>query len=258
MIVDASCLSRFFCFLQIYSNPSAWLVLLLTVSINLLLELAWRAYRQSRNPSVAQIYQEILRQPLQRREEATKPGLLSQPSKSLLPIHESKHEEAEEIHTGNADVFKSQIVRAMLRFRNLTGSQFDSAAQAELQNHDAFQTGSKANSTVKPVPLQSSHSSSSLATPGAAAASVHHSPSPGAPFQSTSPTGTVPYTRPPMFNPTPSASMHSHDDATIQGNASQSAYESPPGVIAPSDLTISSYRERGNEEDVKVQDRRVI
>lgn len=33
---------------------------------------------------------------------------------------------------------KKNLIRAMLRFRNLTGSQFDSAAQAELQSHDKF------------------------------------------------------------------------------------------------------------------------
>jgi len=33
---------------------------------------------------------------------------------------------------------QSALVRSMLRFRNLTGSYFDSAAQAKYQNHDSM------------------------------------------------------------------------------------------------------------------------
>jgi hypothetical protein len=38
------------------------------------------------------------------------------------------------------DKLKNNMVRAMLRFRNMTGAQFDSAAQAQLQQHDKFKT----------------------------------------------------------------------------------------------------------------------
>jgi len=39
------------------------------------------------------------------------------------------------------ETLKRSVIRAMLRFRNLTGSTFDSAAQAQYQHHDVMSTG---------------------------------------------------------------------------------------------------------------------
>jgi len=58
------------------------------------------------------------------------------------------------------DKLKNNMVRAMLRFRNMTGAQFDSAAQAQLQQHDKFRhTDADGKEVASPEPLGGAASS---------------------------------------------------------------------------------------------------
>eukprot|EP00808_Paulinella_micropora_P007559 g34298.t1 len=69
--------------------------------------------------------------------------------------------------------FKMNVIRAMLQFRNLTGAQFDSAAQAKYQTHDTYESGqpSRTLAILEPekAPVQFHRSPvtpSSMSTPG--------------------------------------------------------------------------------------------
>ena len=42
-----------------------------------------------------------------------------------------------------ADILRQTLIRSMLRFRNMTGASFDSAAQARYQQHDQPMTKSQ-------------------------------------------------------------------------------------------------------------------
>jgi len=78
----------------------------------------------------------------QRRKAKTKRMTLEERAKKMVDA--LKREESE--HPGRRDrddVLKASIVRSMLRFRNLTGTKFDSAADAKNQDHDKFSVGAE-------------------------------------------------------------------------------------------------------------------
>lgn len=171
-------------------TPTAWLSVILTVSIPLLLEFVWRSTRRNLRPSLNRVLRERLheikwktevesktrtwssgdgssldlpslsegREKLartdpyslinsteysaewQHRKARTGRVTLEQRAKKLVD-EMKKEESAEESQLEDADreaMLRANIVRSMLRFRNLTGSKFDSAAEAKNQDHDKF------------------------------------------------------------------------------------------------------------------------
>jgi magnesium-transporting ATPase (P-type) len=128
---------------EIYASPNAWLTIILAVGSCLLLELAYRGYQRESRPYLYQIYQEKIRfEQLGHPEalaQAKQPLVQPMPSKLHLPISDDPTAEHSKIGSDSQySHLKAHMVRAMLRFRNMTGGQFDSAAQAHLQQHDQY------------------------------------------------------------------------------------------------------------------------
>jgi len=169
---------------QMYTYPHAWLVIMMSVSIPLLLELLYRAMRLHLRPTFAQILQERVRMKETRqpsygtsdeesvtkgaeatgRDETTKaqPGGKDKTDKKATAdlvssteyqgwtgrknktshrfentskALEKLEEKEEDIRKRDSET-RSSVIRVLLRFRNLTGAQFHSAAQAKNQIHD--------------------------------------------------------------------------------------------------------------------------
>ena len=141
---------------QIYSCPAAWLTILLTVAVLLLAECVMRGWQREWWPTVTQVYQERRRiaDEKRRRGAVGEESALEQDESSEeqqrraagrgstvhVPIDidaERRGEVDGEVSGGhNAELLKQNVVKAMLRMRNQMGAQFDSAAQAALQQHD--------------------------------------------------------------------------------------------------------------------------
>jgi len=168
-----------------FKSPTVWLTLILSTSIPLLMELAFRAMKREIQPAFSVILQEKLR--LKRKDLRGTGGASPLPKGDSMPLQQSgpvstagtgekspkgpasaqvvtSHQEEEKWASvkkqnpktamRSADALKSleknrlsikdrnegkvreAVIRSMLRFRNLTGGQFDSAAQAKFQNHD--------------------------------------------------------------------------------------------------------------------------
>jgi len=155
--------------------------LIVSVSIPMLMELAFRAAKRELRPAYDVILQEKLR--LKRRDihhptggpkDAIPLDVNSSPrsgntaSSQVVASHVDeekwavvKHQKSNKtvvrseealkqlernrlsIKDRNEGKVREAVVRAMLRFRNLTGGQFDSAAQAKWQNHDPMIKASK-------------------------------------------------------------------------------------------------------------------
>eukprot|EP00808_Paulinella_micropora_P016094 g82103.t1 len=150
---------------MIYPAPQTWLILLLGISVPLLLELAYRGLQRDMRPTYAQILQERYRL---RTNESIKEGKLELNLKKFLVRGDTEFISADKPLVPNAEFeekwvlrkasnkakratplkdfsspsqrnLKGTVIEAMLRFRNLTGAQFDSAAQAKYQRHDAYE-----------------------------------------------------------------------------------------------------------------------
>ena len=140
----------------IYECPAAWLTILLTVALLLLAECVMRGWQREWRPTVTQVYQERRRMA----EEKRRRGAVGEESRTSqddsseeqqrraagrgsmahvpIDIDAERRSDAEgEVSGGyNAELLKQNVVKAMLRMRNQMGAQFDSAAQAALQQHD--------------------------------------------------------------------------------------------------------------------------
>ena len=141
---------------QIYSCPAAWLTILLTVAMLLLVECVMRGWQREWQPTVTQVYQERRRMADEKRRrgavgEESRPEqdessekLQNTAARRVSTVHapidiepERRGELEGEVSGGhNAELLKHNLVKAMLRMRNQMGAQFDSAAQAALQQHD--------------------------------------------------------------------------------------------------------------------------
>jgi len=174
-----------------YASAMHWLVVLAAVFVCMGLELLWRGAMRELRPSIVQIYQEIYRLTPAEQKAALDPARLmmvdtlngDSPS-STSPEATSAKGDGDAIHvdvsvshrrgarasdesrrnsivsvghdsTRGSQKTKSNMVRAMLRFRNLTGAHFDSAAQAQLQQHDRFVFNNSPKHTLKNQPSAS-------------------------------------------------------------------------------------------------------
>jgi magnesium-transporting ATPase (P-type) len=135
--------------MHVFSQPQFWLLLIfcvLTVSAG---EVFMRGLKIMLRPTMTSLLQErhlfwnkdqkhALRvteqdEDLWKRRKKEKKGV--RPDVKVVEAIEQEHDEAT----------KEAIVRVMLRFRNLTGSQFESAASHLYQEHDAMVRGSYAD-----------------------------------------------------------------------------------------------------------------
>eukprot|EP00808_Paulinella_micropora_P029694 g29305.t1 len=154
---------------EIYEVPQTWLVMLLSISVPLLMELAYRGLQRDMRPTYAQILQERYR--LRSRSVKKEKTKLVEPKgdkaatsklisrsdttfisadKPLVPnaefkelwvprkINRVKKTPMQSVVLSEAGGLKPNVIDAMLRFRNLTGAQFDSAAVAKYQQHDTY------------------------------------------------------------------------------------------------------------------------
>lgn len=172
------------------ANPTAWFAIILTTSVPLILEFAWRSCRRTLRPSLNRVLRERLHvlkwaldaQPVkeawnhdndsldlpslsgeedrqltrpdpytlinsteyvknwQHRKNKTKRVTLEQRAKKIVDDLKKteEHEQSKLAEKEKEAILRATIVRSMLRFRNLTGSKFDSAAEAKNQEHDKF------------------------------------------------------------------------------------------------------------------------
>eukprot|EP00457_Paulinella_chromatophora_P000244 gb/GEZN01000244.1/.p1 GENE.gb/GEZN01000244.1/~~gb/GEZN01000244.1/.p1 ORF type:complete len:1614 (-),score=328.46 gb/GEZN01000244.1/:227-5068(-) len=180
-------------FQQLVAQPQVWLITLLAVSVPFLLEMAYRGLQRDLRPTYAQILQEryLARRDKNHRED-TKLNRLARAGSSLyvsssplVPPSEYEQQWKSRKHTPSkkrpeesvppspislqeADKrkqFKMRVIGAMLRFRNLTGAQFDSAARSQYQTHDRYDPTPGDSSGTTPagsLTLGSSPSSSAL------------------------------------------------------------------------------------------------
>jgi len=145
---------------RIYANANAWLTLVMTVGIPLIVELTFRYAHRQFSPTYTEVLQEhdfivhsFRRQASQPRtgavideKEPSKPVKTPQSparhdhtkAEALLHLKTLDAKSKEWVANVGSDKLQAAVIKSMLRFRNLTGSQYDSAAQARLQNHDKF------------------------------------------------------------------------------------------------------------------------
>lgn len=144
-----------------WQSPETVMTSILTLTVPVLIEIAWRHIQRQRDPSLTQIMQERVRfgrnernkkdldktkrKPIKVQLEAMEynekwgnRALLSERRQKRKTQIRKTIDDASPIDKDNDGDAKlrTQIIRSMLRFRNLTGAQFDSAAQARFQNHD--------------------------------------------------------------------------------------------------------------------------
>jgi phospholipid-translocating P-type ATPase (flippase) len=144
---------------RIYADAHVWAIVFLTVMIPLLLELAAKGLMRQHSPSVAHVLKEkAYLQEAAVTSSRVHPGSVRDKSafsrsKRLLTRTEEKaivvraDNSMREVPSFNTARSKSSmkevadrkaVMNTILRFRKLTGSQFDSAAQAQFQTHDTF------------------------------------------------------------------------------------------------------------------------
>jgi len=136
---------------RFFGDGMFWLVLFITVAIPLLLEVACRYTMQTLRPSYTQILQEkvigasaanrleVINTPEDDNKWASrKPGnkRQAQNEKTSAALKGLTAENPSNESKQQTDALRSVLIRSMLRFRNLTGSQFDSAANHKYQQHD--------------------------------------------------------------------------------------------------------------------------
>ena len=142
---------------RMWTSPEIVLTSILTIMIPCLMELAIRFIQRDLRPTLVQVLQERVR--IKRVTRKLVDRVNDQPTKVEVfhkealewgnlrpnPTRERKKTEirtmlqshASRISTSVDDVqLRKMVIRSMLRFRNLTGAQYDSAAQARFQNHD--------------------------------------------------------------------------------------------------------------------------
>jgi len=158
---------------RLYGTASAWLIIIITVAIPLIVEGTFRAFKRHLRPTYTQILQEYwnrsgklqygrqqdLRDLPRRMSGAAALSAAQLESKrDLRPIAttpksparedrqreqvldklksmDKKLTERKERNVNVGAGLQSAVIQSMLRFRNLTGSQFDSAAQARFMVH---------------------------------------------------------------------------------------------------------------------------
>lgn len=186
------------------SSGTVWLTMIITVAIPLLGELLIKGYYRDVHPTFTDILQEKLREKRRQRDasvKATPQGLDYQSDTPVAIVvgDNASNQVAVDAHEEKAwaashspksprkhgrmntvalfndstpiskdDAMRSALVQAMLRFRNLTGGVFSSAARADLHEYAPMKGESKENksaSTSVAVAAASSSPSSSTSSP---------------------------------------------------------------------------------------------
>jgi hypothetical protein len=145
---------------QMFGCPSFWLVCILTVSIPMILDLLILHLQRQLQPTFLHVMQETVQ--LQRETLIANADAFNRRSKTsiqITPEIEEKWTMLTEVKLDTQDLnkkntilgrfqqqaghtqdkeekLKNTLVKTMLRFRNQTGSNFESAAQAKYQVHD--------------------------------------------------------------------------------------------------------------------------
>eukprot|EP00462_Mataza_sp_D1_P024450 CAMPEP_0175135858 /NCGR_PEP_ID=MMETSP0087-20121206/8961_1 /TAXON_ID=136419 /ORGANISM="Unknown Unknown, Strain D1" /LENGTH=1356 /DNA_ID=CAMNT_0016418565 /DNA_START=258 /DNA_END=4328 /DNA_ORIENTATION=+ len=161
---------------RIYASAQVWLCILLTVSIPLLMEVYVASLCRHNNPTFTEFLQEKKQRnqqassivsPYTPRGNENRSDVVhsvqddhvwknrkqrgSQPDKQARQFEEARRK-LEQLQTATArhpstdkmeptpgEEYQASLQRVLLRFRNLTGSQFDSAAKAVYQEHDQLE-----------------------------------------------------------------------------------------------------------------------
>jgi hypothetical protein len=188
---------------QIYGDGYVWLVVLLTVSVPLLAELAFRGMMVQNTPTLGHVLKEkaYLKKVESKGETDTVSdfhaggGLITALQEKCVVQWKSlaKENQATEmkvksfLHRMSVREIKTKtdtngVFNTILRFRKLTGSQFDSAAQAQYQVHDDFmQLNGENVRGVRAVSTDSKSNEISKSMSKAMASSLHSAS--GAPIQ---------------------------------------------------------------------------
>lgn len=141
----------------LYSQPEFYLICFLAASVPIIVELFFRACKQIFRPTLANILQE------RQQSKKYKDDMLdeSQEEEWRKRKKSNRHEERfikasqklqkivpAKTQPGEKDQQRNAIVRSMLRFRNLTGGQYESAANAHYGSFDRLSVvGEAPNST---------------------------------------------------------------------------------------------------------------
>jgi phospholipid-transporting ATPase len=143
---------------SLYANPMAWLTIIWTMMVPLLVELSFRAFHRHLTPFYTHILQEwsfLASQPkgkdgslIDVQKKPTSPQLSASP---LLQARTDKvhgklrefEEQAQKRDQGmsvtkNPEHIRNTVIPALLRTHQMTGSVFESAAQAKFQQHADF------------------------------------------------------------------------------------------------------------------------
>jgi magnesium-transporting ATPase (P-type) len=143
---------------RMWTSPEIVLTSIITIAIPCLIEITVRYVQRDLRPTLVQILQErvrlkrVERRPHPENQDPTKVEVFNKEALEWGNMHPNPTRERKKTEfrnmmhahstarlsvnsTGDAQLRK-MVVRSMLRFRNLTGAQYDSAAQARFQTHD--------------------------------------------------------------------------------------------------------------------------
>lgn len=140
---------------KMWTSPETVLTAILTIAIPMLIELAVRFVQRDMFPTLTQILQELVRfkRTTKKKGEHDVPAKVELKEVDVVQWNITLNERRQRKKTQMQQTLdnmrpqgssvcmedpklRKRIVRSMLRFRNLTGAQFDSAAQARFQTHD--------------------------------------------------------------------------------------------------------------------------
>jgi len=143
---------------QMWTSPEIVLTSILTIAIPCLIELTVRYVQRDLRPTIIQILQERVRlkreerRPDPENHDPTKVDVFNKEALEWGNLHPNPNRERKKtelrnllhahssarlsVNSAGDAQLRKMVVRSMLRFRNLTGAQYDSAAQARFQNHD--------------------------------------------------------------------------------------------------------------------------
>lgn len=144
---------------KMWTSPEIVLTSIITIAIPCLIEITIRYVQRDLRPTMVQILQErvrikrVERKPDPENHDPTKVEVFNKEALewgNLRPNATRERKKTEfrnmlhahstarlSVNSAGDAQLRKMVVRSMLRFRNLTGAQYDSAAQARFQNHDA-------------------------------------------------------------------------------------------------------------------------
>lgn len=143
---------------RMWTSPEIVLTSILTIAIPCLMELALRFIQRDLRPTLVQVLQERVR--VKRKDRklepedalptkvevyhkealewgALRPTPARERKKTQIRTMMQAHGSRISVTSADDAQLRKLVIRSMLRFRNLTGAQYDSAAQARYQTHDA-------------------------------------------------------------------------------------------------------------------------